>query len=41
MPQAVAKRKQPAAVVAGEWVVVFVEVRNVCKGRRQTVFAFG
>ena len=39
MPQTVADREQPPAIVAGERLVVLVEVRDIGKGRRQTVFA--
>ena len=39
MPQAVADREQPPPVVAGERLVVLVEVRDIGKCRRETVFA--
>src|SRR5215211_5644803 len=39
VPQAVADREQTSPIIAGEWLVVLVEIRDIGKGRRQTVFA--
>src|SRR6476661_5596720 len=39
VPQAVADREQPPPIVAGERLVVLVEVRDIGKRRWETVFA--